>query len=128
MKTLITLIGATLISVASAETVTLPLAGKGNAGKIPSGLKVNASVVGEKVVISLTDGKQKFGAANIFFTKGDLTYSHPRLKLTIPIEKAKAVTKESPLLVTPFKHIETVYEISLIKGNGDLPDVVFTTK
>ena len=128
MKTLITLISAALLSVTLAETVNLSLAGKGKAGEIASGLKVSASVIGENVVITLSDGKKKFGQANIFLTKGDVTYARPRLKLMVPLEKAKAVTADNSLLVTPFKHIEEAYEISLVKGSGDLPDVVFTAK
>jgi len=128
MKTLITLISAALISIAAAETVSLPLAGKGKGGQIPSGLKVSASVAGQKVVIILTDGKRKFGSADISMTKGDVIYTRPRLKLVIPLDKAKAVTADAPLLVTPFKHKEAAYEITLVKGSGELPDVVFTSK
>lgn len=131
MKKFITFLFAALVSIASAEPVTLVLTagkGKGVRQEIPSGLKVSASVSGDKVVINLTDGKQKFGQHNIIFKKGDVSYSRPRLMLHVDLAKAKAVTAEKPLLVAPFTHQGAGYEITIVNSGGEMPSVVFTEK
>ncbi len=133
MKKFIIFILAALISVVSAESITLELVagktkGKGARQTLPSGLFVSASVSEDKVIINLTDGKQKFGKPNIVFKKGDVTYTHPRLMLHVDLAKAKAVTAGKPLSVTAFTHNENPYEITIVKGSGEMPSVVFTEK
>lgn len=92
-------------------------------------LMLKTSVNDDHLVISFSDGKQKFGSSVISFQKGDITYKRPRLKLAIPLKKAKAVTAQKPLVVTAFKHKTTEFEIHLVHGSGsNLPDVVIIKK
>lgn len=92
-------------------------------------LMVKTSVNDATFTITLTDGKQKFGASVIGIQNGDVTYKRPRLTLSIPLSVAKNVSSDKPLLVTGFSHKETQFEIHLVDNtSSDIPDTLITQK
>jgi|GEM_PF-2647375 len=123
MKTLLTLIVTCLVSIASAQDLTIPLSGKGGKGEIPTGLKVIAAAQGDSVVITLTDGKQKFGAHDIVFQKGDIRYTRPRLKIKVAMDKVNTATSSKPYELIDFTHKGAPYKIIFLK-NGGTPNLV----
>jgi len=91
-------------------------------------LIVVASSTANSLMIELTNGKEKFGKNPISIKRGENTLSHPRFALAVPMEKVKSVEEGAPLTVSEFSHNKKSYEISLVKGDGPLPNLVVTEK
>jgi len=103
----------------------------------PAAIKIDAknslmfksSVAGEKLSISLSDGKQKFGKPEILISNGENIYMRPRLRILVPLAQAKQVTAGKPFLVTAFSHLGNEYEITLVHNSASkIPDTVVTKK
>lgn len=128
---------STLVSVTSLSAEEWVLKGSEYSAKGAKPVKVSedrpilimsASVNDEKLVINFSNGKQKFGAPVIKIQNGDNVLMRPRLKLSVPLEDVKSVTKGKPLLVTVFHLADKPFEINLVSNGAGLPDVVITSK
>jgi len=110
--------------------------GAGKKSKSSSAIKIKASkpalmfqtaASGANLTIDISDGKQKFGKAPIMVKSGENTYLRPRLLVSVPMEKAKAVKAGAPLSVISFSHLNSDYELKLVhNANSAVPDTVVT--
>lgn len=93
-------------------------------------LMFKSTIVKTNLVVSISDGKQKFGdPKSIQIKSGDNIYMRPRLLLAVPLDKAKGVLEGKPLLVVSFSHFGDEYDVKLVhSANSDLPDTVVTKK
>jgi len=96
----------------------------------PTALVLKSSVGGEKLLINLSDGKQKFGNSSaIQIRSGENIYMRPRLDVAVSLEDAKAVQEGDPLLVVSFLHSGDEYDVKLVfNSKSELPDTVVTKK